>query len=130
MLFSFCLSSSFYDRLAWRAEDISILDGDTSGTGSDLNQHPCMPLARLLSVGTFYFSDSKFDLSRPAQYRFTHSAPEPDSQFLWNHHMVHELHRALATASEIEHEDISFLVMMPTYLQVPLWDFSSMFIVV
>lgn len=89
----FCLN---YDK--WDGLDIDdngyIVDDNKSKSPKKSNEelrHPCWAIMKLLSNGTFYFSND-FDLTSTLQTRGFHNAALNeniyDEQYMWNHFMI------------------------------------------
>ncbi|KAF2645442.1 hypothetical protein P280DRAFT_120000 [Massarina eburnea CBS 473.64] len=100
----YCLSSSSYDSLL--NDEVNPYPTDTvdeegfelgfgKGKGADgVLEHPCLALKKLLSGGSFYYSND-FDLTRRLQERNTDAATVSidslDAGFLWNSYMIQPL---------------------------------------
>jgi hypothetical protein len=99
----YCLTSSSYDALL--NEEVNPYPTDTiddegyeMGFGGRKEQspleHPCLALKKLLSSGTFYYSQD-FDLTRRLQDRSSDAATVSidslDAGFLWNSYMIQPL---------------------------------------
>ncbi|KAJ3349984.1 inositol polyphosphate 5-phosphatase [Allomyces javanicus] len=109
------LSTDAYDRVATAipslsAPGASAIDLDPSAANGGPPAHPCLALIRLLAAGTFYYTTGDLDLSRRAQYRYTHPTPSRDPQYIWNHHMVHALAQVVDAAKDADAAMARFLV--------------------
>ena len=106
----YSLSSSTWDDFpnseqAWNRSDPDIInfrDNLVQGSSAGVLEHPCLPLTKILSSGSFYFAlDSQWDLST----RFSERLPSPgnmergrvhdianfDERFIWNEYIVRSL---------------------------------------
>ena len=106
----YSLTSSTWDDAAnseptWNYSDtdiISLRDNYTQGPGAGVLEHPCLPLTKILSSGSFYFAlEPQWDLST----RFSERLPSPggvervrahdianfDERFIWNEYIVRSL---------------------------------------
>lgn len=99
----YCLNSASYDALL--NDEVNPYPTDTIdedgyemgfGRGKTENpmEHPCLALKKLLSSGTFYYSND-FDLTRRVQERSSDAATVSidslDAGFLWNSYMIQPL---------------------------------------
>ncbi|PPR04035.1 hypothetical protein CVT24_010610 [Panaeolus cyanescens] len=99
----YSLTSSTWDDLSSTAD--GMLDGAEpgyrEGYGQNTNamfEHPCMPLTKILSSGTFYYAvESQWDLSSRLSVRMARdpvSAKESllfDERFVWNEYIIRSL---------------------------------------
>ncbi|KAJ3192406.1 hypothetical protein HK101_006611 [Irineochytrium annulatum] len=75
---------------------VGVVGGEDANQASQMLQHPCGALSKLLSSGTFYFSTSA-DLTRSTQRRCVDdlagsSGPDSaDRQFIWNGEMLRSI---------------------------------------
>ena len=106
----YSLTSSTWDDFAnsestWNHSDTDIMSlrGDYApGPGAAVLEHPCLPLTKILSSGSFYFAlEPQWDLST----RFSERLPSPgstergrahdiadfDERFIWNEYIVRGL---------------------------------------
>ncbi|KAI8067453.1 SacI homology domain-containing protein [Gongronella butleri] len=85
----YSLSSAKYDNMNEIGTD---WDNDEWDSDAATLQHPCAPLQKLLSSGTFYFTPD-FDLTRTVQARMASNATSLaahafDTHFLWNRFLI------------------------------------------
>jgi synaptojanin len=106
----YSLTSSTWDDFsnseqAWSHSDTDIInfrDNFVQSSGAGVLEHPCLPLTKILSSGSFYFAlDHQYDLST----RFSERLPSPgnmgkgrahdianfDERFIWNEYIVRSL---------------------------------------
>ncbi|KAH6915044.1 phosphatidylinositol phosphate phosphatase [Coprinopsis sp. MPI-PUGE-AT-0042] len=87
-------------------------------------EHPCLPLGKILSSGTFYYAtDSPWDLSTRLAVRLSRKSRDPnalhdsgqfDERFVWNEYIIRSLLDFRARLSEHEREDLDrcgFLIL-------------------
>lgn len=99
----YSLTSSTWDDFSAAAD--GLLDGAEpgyrEGYGQNANamfEHPCMPLTKIISSGTFYYAvESQWDLSSRLSVRMARdpvSARESllfDERFVWNEYIIRSL---------------------------------------
>lgn len=91
-------------------------------------EHPCLPLGKILSSGTFYYAyDTPWDLSSRLSVRLSRRARDPnathdlgnfDERFVWNEYILRSLLDFRARLSEQERMDLDccqFLVSPSLY---------------
>jgi SacI homology domain len=79
-------------------------------------EHPCLPLGKILSSGTFYYAtDSPWDLSTRLAVRLSRKSRDPnalhdsgqfDERFVWNEYIIRSLLDFRARLSEHERDDL------------------------
>ncbi|KAI0775957.1 DNase I-like protein [Trametes elegans] len=84
------------DSTGYGDQNDAYRDYNAGGTATPAPEHPCQPLRKLISTGTFYYaSDPQWDLSTRLQRRFARSEPwDPsmfDERFVWNEYIVKSL---------------------------------------
>lgn len=103
----FCLTSSTWDDLAAAADVIPSPDAvdsllretyPQSTQATPIFEHPCMPLTKILSSGSFYYAlEPQWDLSSRLSVRLSraeHTAKDIgtfDERFVWNEYIVRSL---------------------------------------
>ncbi|KAG6809425.1 hypothetical protein H0H92_000296, partial [Tricholoma furcatifolium] len=102
----FSITSSTWDELTASPEASFGLDTVEGGTNREYSQtstpppvfeHPCTPLTKILSSGTFYYAlESPWDLSSRLAIRLTRdtslgNAGAYDDRFVWNEYIVRSL---------------------------------------
>ena len=106
----YSLTSSTWDDFAnseqaWNHSDpdmLNLRDNFVQSSGAGVLEHPCLPLTKILSSGSFYFAlGPQWDLST----RFSERLPSPgntekgrahdianfDERFIWNEYIVRSL---------------------------------------
>ncbi|ORX47966.1 hypothetical protein DM01DRAFT_1338802 [Hesseltinella vesiculosa] len=86
---------AFYSLVSSKYDNMNVSTGDWDAeeweNDSAVLQHPCEPLQKLLSSGSFYFTPD-FDLTRTLQSRMSSSASFAahafDDHFLWNKFLI------------------------------------------
>lgn len=107
----FCINNSAYDDLSSISDALaspSFVDGidvnreaypssSASTTPGGIFEHPCLPLTKILSTGTFYYSTrAQWDLSTRLSARLErHAIHDPmtnfDERFVWNQFIAQPL---------------------------------------
>ncbi|KAI0638342.1 DNase I-like protein [Trametes polyzona] len=99
----YCLTSSLWDDPTLNGDPLTTAGyGDqsgyynASGSSTPAPEHPCQPLRKLISTGTFYYaSDPQWDISSRLQRRLSRSEPwDPstyDERFVWNEYIIKSL---------------------------------------
>ncbi|KAI0832585.1 DNase I-like protein [Trametes gibbosa] len=100
----FCLTSSIWDDSLTSGDPVAnpgyIDQNDayyqTSGSSTPAPEHPCQPLRKLISTGTFYYaSDPQWDISSRFQRRVSCTEPWDssifDERFVWNEYIIKSL---------------------------------------
>ncbi|KAI0375801.1 inositol polyphosphate phosphatase [Pilatotrama ljubarskyi] len=103
----YCLTSSLWDDPTSNGDplantafgdqsDVYAREYNASGSSTPAPEHPCQPLRKLISAGTFYYaSDPQWDISSRLQRRLARSEPwDPstyDDRFVWNEYIVKSL---------------------------------------
>lgn len=105
----FCLTSSTWDDLTLAASDplaspsgysdpadMYMRDYTNSGTTTPAPEHPCAPLRKIISGGTFYYAmEPQWDISSRLQRRLARDelwdAATYDDRFVWNEFIVRSL---------------------------------------
>jgi synaptojanin len=103
----YCLTSSTWDDFSAVAEALPSPDAvDTLMTRDSYNQsatppvfeHPCLPLTKILSSGSFYYAlEPQWDLSSRLSVRLTRDVNSNkdigtfDERFVWNEYIVRSL---------------------------------------
>ncbi|KAF9780045.1 inositol polyphosphate phosphatase [Thelephora terrestris] len=106
----YSLSSSTWDDFsnseqAWNHSDpdiINLRDNFVQGSGAGVLEHPCLPLTKILSSGSFYFAlEPQWDLSTRFSERLstpdniekgrTYDIANFDERFVWNEYIVRSL---------------------------------------
>ena len=139
----YSLTSSTWDDAAnsepaWNYSDtdiISLRDNYTQGPSAGVLEHPCLPLTKILSSGSFYFAlEPQWDLST----RFSERLPSPggverarahditnfDERFIWNEYIVRSLLDFRDRLDPQEREDLDrcqFIVVLFPHLPSDLF---------
>ena len=134
----YSLTSSTWDDVAnpepaWNYSDtdiVSLRDNYTQNPGAGILEHPCLPLTKILSSGSFYFAlEPQWDLST----RFSERLPSPgsmekgrahditnfDERFIWNEYIVRSLLDFRDRLDPQEREDLDrcqFIVILFPHL--------------
>ncbi|KAF8639783.1 hypothetical protein AX17_001043 [Amanita inopinata Kibby_2008] len=102
----YSLTSSVWDDLSAATEmvlgsdvmDSTIYRDNYSQPGSQVFEHPCMPLTKILSSGSFYYAmEPQWDISSRLSIRLSagrNAAHDPgtfDERFVWNEYIVRSL---------------------------------------
>ncbi|KAI0722816.1 inositol polyphosphate phosphatase [Earliella scabrosa] len=104
----FCLTSSAWDDLSLTGDtgfsapgygdqaDMYMREHTASGTATPAPEHPCTPLRKIISAGTFYYaSEPQWDISSRLQRRLARNEPWDaatyDDRFVWNEFIVKSL---------------------------------------
>ncbi|OSD04401.1 DNase I-like protein [Trametes coccinea BRFM310] len=103
----YCLTSPLWDDLSLNPDSLSnpslvdqndmfTRDYNGSGSATPAPEHPCQPLRKLISAGTFYYaSDPQWDISSRLQRRLARTEPWDlstfDDRFVWNEYIVKSL---------------------------------------
>ncbi|KAH9850742.1 DNase I-like protein [Lenzites betulinus] len=99
----YCLTSSLWDDPLANGDPVANPGyGDqneyyqASGSTTPAPEHPCQPLRKLISTGTFYYaSDPQWDISSRFQRRVTRAdswdASVYDDRFVWNEYIIRSL---------------------------------------
>lgn len=102
----YCLTSSLWDDLSLTGDPLAAPgfgdNSDTymrehgSGTATPAPEHPCQPLRKIISAGTFYYAmEPQWDISSRLQRRLSRSerwdASSYDDRFVWNEYIVKSL---------------------------------------
>lgn len=103
----YSLTSSTWDDLAGAPEGVIGPDGvdpinrelySPPGSAPPVFEHPCMPLTKILSSGSFYYAlDSPWDLSSRLAVRLSKDPTSArdigtfDERFVWNEYIVRSL---------------------------------------
>ncbi|KAI9000860.1 DNase I-like protein [Trametes punicea] len=103
----YCLTSSLWDDLSSNSDplsnpafsdqnDLYPRDYNASGSTTPAPEHPCQPLRKLISTGTFYYaSDPQWDISSRLQRRLARTESwDPsvyDERFVWNEYIAKSL---------------------------------------
>ena len=104
----FCLTSSAWDDLSLTGDtgfsapgygdqaDMYMREHTASGTATPAPEHPCAPLRKIISAGTFYYaSEPQWDISSRLQRRLARNEPWDaatyDDRFVWNEFIVKSL---------------------------------------
>lgn len=120
----YSLTSPLWDDLSGSAENLGPDDtvnyAHTQQNTTQVFEHPCMPLTKILSSGSFYYAlDSYWDLSSRLAARLVRDSTAAsdigtfDSRFVWNEFIIRSLldFRDRLDATEREDFDIcQFLV--------------------
>ncbi|KAF9651242.1 inositol polyphosphate phosphatase [Thelephora ganbajun] len=130
----YSLTSSTWDDFsnseqAWNYSDTDIInlrDNYTQSSSAGVLEHPCLPLTKILSSGSFYFAlEPQWDLST----RFSERLPSPgsiekgrahdianfDERFIWNEYIVRSLLDIRDRLDPQEREDLDrcqFIVLV------------------
>lgn len=118
----YSLTTSTWDDLSAASEGLispdAVNDSFNPGytTGPQVFEHPCMPLTKIISSGSFYYAyDTPWDLSSRLSVRLTRSSREPyasrdigtfDERFVWNEYIIRSL---LDFRSRLDHDERSDL---------------------
>ncbi|ORY72560.1 SacI homology domain-domain-containing protein [Leucosporidium creatinivorum] len=94
----YCLTSDFLDDTA---------SYQASGSRAEPLEHPCAPIRKILSAGSFYYS-AHFDISTRLEIR-----------------QAREAEKASEKGKEVEHEDFDSRFMWNTFLVTPLLNFRT-----
>ena len=134
----YSLTSSTWDDVAnpepsWNYSDTdisSLRDNYVHNQSAGVLEHPCLPLTKILSSGSFYFAlEPQWDLST----RFSERLPSPgstergrahditdfDERFIWNEYIVRSLLDFRDRLDPQEREDLDrcqFIVVLPPHL--------------
>ncbi|EIW61212.1 DNase I-like protein [Trametes versicolor FP-101664 SS1] len=100
----FCLTSSLWDESSLNGDappnpgygDQNDMYYNASGSATPAPEHPCQPLRKLISTGTFYYaSDPQWDISSRLQRRLARTEPWDasifDDRFVWNEYIIRSL---------------------------------------
>ena len=99
----------------------------TSGTATPALEHPCQPLRKIISAGTFYYAmEPQWDISSRLQRRLSRNEPWDaatfDDRFVWNEYIVRSLldFRERLDVHEREELDQCQFIVRPVLLIVDL----------
>ncbi|EJF56616.1 inositol polyphosphate phosphatase [Dichomitus squalens LYAD-421 SS1] len=104
----YCLTSSSWDDLSSLTADplaspgyndpadVYMREHTGSGTATPAPEHPCAPLRKIISAGTFYYAvEPQWDISSRLQRRLARKEPWDaatfDDRFVWNEYIVRSL---------------------------------------
>ncbi|KAL1944314.1 hypothetical protein VTO73DRAFT_3499 [Trametes versicolor] len=100
----FCLTSPLWDESSLNGDappnpgygDQNDMYYNASGSATPAPEHPCQPLRKLISTGTFYYaSDPQWDISSRLQRRLARTEPWDasifDDRFVWNEYIIRSL---------------------------------------
>ena len=143
----YSLTSSTWDDLSnseqtWSYSDTDIInlrDNYSQNQSGGVLEHPCLPLTKILSSGSFYFAlEPQWDLSTRFSERLpsqgsmekdrTHDIANFDERFIWNEYIVRSLLDFRDRLDPQEREDLDrcqFIVglfshLPRRYIHVPL----------
>lgn len=119
-------SSSWDDLSAMNDGFISPDSVDTNFRDAQAFEHPCMPLSKIISAGSFYYAyDTPWDLSSRLSVRLSRATREPyaardigtfDERFVWNEYIVRSLldfRSQLDGDERVEFDRCQFVVRIP-----------------
>ncbi|KAI0677390.1 DNase I-like protein [Trametes maxima] len=123
----YCLTSSLWDDVSDPTTspgfgdqgDTYMRDYNASGSATPAPEHPCQPLRKLISTGTFYYAaDPQWDLSSRLQRRLARTEPWDlsmfDERFVWNEYIVKSLldfRERLDSHERVELDRCQFIVL-------------------
>ncbi|OJT12528.1 Inositol-1,4,5-trisphosphate 5-phosphatase 1 [Trametes pubescens] len=100
----YCLTSPLWDESSLNGDaspnpgygDQNDMYYNASGSATPAPEHPCQPLRKLISTGTFYYaSDPQWDISSRLQRRLARTEPWDastfDDRFVWNEYIIRSL---------------------------------------
>lgn len=143
----YSLTSSTWDDLsnpeqAWNYSDtdiISLRENFSQSQSAGVHEHPCLPLTKILSSGSFYFAlEPQWDLSTRCSERLpspgstgkdrAHDITNFDERFIWNEYIVRSLLDFRDRLDSQEREDLDrcqFIVglfshLLQRYIHIPL----------
>ena len=101
--------------------DMYMREHTGSGTATPAPEHPCAPLRKIISAGTFYYAvEPQWDISSRLQRRLARSEPWDaatyDDRFVWNEYIVRSLldfRERLDVQERVELDQCQFIVRMP-----------------
>lgn len=120
----YSLSSGAWDDAASATGDISSSPdyADMPAASSQIFEHPCMPLTKIMSSGSFYYAtDSHWDLSSRLSHRLSRDASDAatyDERFVWNEYIVRSLLEFRERLSQSERDELDlchFIVRQPDH---------------
>lgn len=127
----YCLTSSLWDDLSLSGDPLASPGyGDSSdlytrehgsGTATPAPEHPCQPLRKIISAGTFYYAtEPQWDISSRLQRRLSRNEPwdaaSYDDRFVWNEYIVRSLldfRERLDAHERAELDQCQFIVRCP-----------------
>ncbi len=130
----FCINSSAYDDLSQISDVLaSPTSNDFGELGSTYSQssiqtpsaapvyeHPCAPLVKILSTGTFYFAArSQWDIGSRVSLRSglsNNSMDQKDDRFIWNDYIIQPLLDFRGDLDQLEQTELDscqFIVSTP-----------------
>ncbi|KAI0335627.1 inositol polyphosphate phosphatase [Cubamyces sp. BRFM 1775] len=125
----YCLTSSLWDDLSLNSDslatttfgdqnDMYMRDYNASGSATPAPEHPCQPLRKLISTGTFYYASDQWDISSRLQRRITRTEPWDlstfDDRFVWNEYIIKSLldfRERLDPSERAEMDQCQFIVL-------------------
>lgn len=118
---------------------INLRDNFVQGSGAGVLEHPCLPLTKILSSGSFYFAlEPQWDLSTRFSERLstpgniekgrTYDIANFDERFIWNEYIVRSLLDFRDRLDPQERDDLDrcqfivgpFLRFSMPYIHIPL----------
>lgn len=124
----FCLTSPLWDESSLNGDappnpgygDQNDMYYSASGSATPAPEHPCQPLRKLISTGTFYYaSDPQWDISSRLQRRLARTEPWDasifDDRFVWNEYIIRSLldfRERLDPQERAELDQCQFIVSM------------------
>ncbi len=126
----YCLTSSAWDDLSQTGDssfsapgygdqtDMYMREHTSSGTATPAPEHPCAPLRKIISAGTFYYAqEPQWDISSRLQRRLARNEPWDaaiyDDRFVWNEFVVKSLldfRERLDAFERVELDQCQFIV--------------------
>ncbi|RXW21953.1 hypothetical protein EST38_g3922 [Candolleomyces aberdarensis] len=124
----FSLSTSTWDDLSAATDGLlgpEIIDNSfRDGSQAQVFEHPCTPLSRIISTGSFYYAyDAPWDISSRLSVRLARATREPfsardigtfDERFVWNEYIIRSLLDFRGRLDEDERADLDrcqFLIL-------------------
>lgn len=126
----YSLTSSAWDDSFGSGGDVSSspeYPESASSSAAQLFEHPCMPLTKIMSSGSFYYAlDSQWDLSSRLSHRLTKEAGDTavfDERFVWNDYIVRSLldFRERLSPHERDELDQYHFIASPRHLRSPMY---------
>ena len=94
------LSSDLGQRAGYDDQDSPVADSFATPTPNPVFEHPCAPITKILSAGTFYYAhEDQWDITSRLRLRLARRAESVeavdaglyDERFLWNEYIVKSL---------------------------------------
>lgn len=114
-------------RAGYDDQDSPVVDSFSTPTPNPVFEHPCAPITKILSTGTFYYSpEDRWDITSRLRLRLARRAESAgivdaglyDERFLWNEHIVKSLLEFRERLDPQERDDLDqtrFIVRLPAH---------------